>query len=149
MELQLDFSKHLPEHLTPSFDRVVTILTQTLPEWPRGTCLLTKERKGIFGIKLWDKSKGETLLGKKIDYFWKGDKFQDKISVYIRARPKLLRYTKPKYVTLVGFNDFPADKISNETLDTILKNFGDIIIPTSDVFAGMFLTGKKGSNRPK
>ena len=108
-----------------------------------GHLLTNKRTKGDFWYKVMGQIEGETLLGKKIDYFWKGDKFQDKISVYIRARPKLLRYTKPKYVTLVGFNDFPADKISNETLDTILKNFGDIIIPTSDVFAGMFLTGKK------
>ena len=143
MELQLDFSSHLPEHLTPGYDKVVSLLTQTVPQWPRGAAMLTRERKGIFNIKIWDKSKAALLLGQKVEYYYEGDKSSKKVSVKIQERPKNMRYKNPKYVTMMGFDRYPAEKISNEQLDTILSNYGSLIVRTQDVFADVFLTGKK------
>ena len=143
MELQIDFSQHLPKHLTPGYDKVVSLLTQTVSEWPRGSAMLTRENKGIFSIKLWDKTKAEKLVGKKIEFYYEGDKSAKKVTVTIEDKPKFLKYQNPKYITMTGFNRFPAEKVSNEQLDQILKNYGDIIVPTQDVFADLFLTGKK------
>ena len=63
--------------------------------------------------------------------------------VKIEEKPKFLKYKNPKYVTMTGFNKYQAEKVSNEQMDQILQNFGDIIVPTQDVFAAVFLTGKK------
>ena len=143
MELMLDFSSHLPQHLTPSYDKVVSLLTQTVIEWPKGAAMLSRAERGVFTIKVWDRSRGEKLLNKKIEYFYEGDKSSKKVSVKIVEKPKFLRYTKPKYVTITGFSNFPADQMENEQLDRILENYGTIIIPTQDVYAEIFLTGKK------
>ena len=83
------------------------------------------------------------LLGKKVEYYFEGDKSKKMIEVKIEEKPKHLRYTNPKYVTLVGLDRFPANQMTNEQLDNILGKFGDIIIPTQDVYAEIFLTGKK------
>ena len=65
MELALDFSAHLPEHLTPSYNKVVSLLTQTVSEFQKGSVMLIKERKGLFIIRVWDKTKGEKPTGIK------------------------------------------------------------------------------------
>ena len=143
MELVLDFSAHLPEHLTPSYNKVVSLLTQTVSEFPRGAAMLTKERKGVFVIKVWDKSKGEKLLGKKVEYYYEEEKSNKKVTIFIQERSKSMRFVNPKYVTMTGLNFFPASQVTNEQLDKILSNFGEILVPTQDVFANIFLTGKK------
>lgn len=143
MELQLDFSQFLPQHLTPSYDKVVTMLTQEVKDFPRGSALLTRERKGVFGIKIWDKTRGEKLLGKKVEFYYEGAKSQKKVTVEIEEKARNLRYQNPKYITMVGFERYQAQNISNDQMDKILANFGDIIVPTQDVFADVFLTGKK------
>ena len=144
MDLQLDFSTVLPEHLTPNFNKVVTILTQTLSDFPRGGAMLTKERRGVYAIKVYDKTKAEKLLGKKVEYYFEGDKSTKKVVITIQQKPAHFRYKNPKYVTMVGFDKFPAEKIENSQLDKILSAFGTIIVPTDDVYAAdIFLTGKK------
>ena len=103
MELQIDFTQSLPQHLAPNFDKVVSLLTQTVKEFPRGSALLTRGRKGVFEIKIWDKTRGEKLLGKKIDYYYEGDKSQKKVTVQIEQKPVSLRYKNPRYITITGF----------------------------------------------
>ena len=143
MDLQIDFSAVLPEHLTPNFNKVVSILTQTLPDFPRGGAMLTKERKGLYSIKVYDKAKAENLLGKKIEYFF-DDKSSKKVVLTIQEKPRIFRFKNPKYVTLLGFDRFPADKMENSQIDKILERFGKILVPTNDVYAAeIFLTGKK------
>ena len=143
MELQIDFTQSLPQHLAPNFDKVVSLLTQTVKEFPRGSALLTRGRKGVFEIKIWDKTRGEKLLGKKIDYYYEGDKSQKKVTVQIEQKPVSLRYKNPRYITITGFERLSAQGISNEQMDRVLSNFGEVIVPTQDVFADVFLTGKK------
>ena len=143
MELQLDFGSQLPQHLTPSFNKVVSLLTQTVSEWPRGSAMLTKEDKGIFAIKVWDKVKGDKLLGKNVVYYYEGDKSSKKVQITFQEKPKYLKYINPKYVTMTGFHKFPLNQINNEQIDKVMQNFGKIIVPTQDVFADIFLTGKK------
>ena len=143
MELMLDFGVHLASHLCPTYNKVVTLLTQTVKEWPKGSAMLTKADRGIYNIKVWDKARGQLLVGKKVEFYYEGDKSNKKVVVPIEERPKNLRYTNPKYVTLVGFERFPANMMTNEQLNGILGNFGDIIVPTQDVYAEIFLTGKK------
>ena len=143
MDLILDFGAQLTEHLAPSYNKVVSLLTQTVPEFPRGAAMLTKEKKGVFGLKIWDKSRAEKLLNKKVVYYYEEGKSNKNITVEIQERPKSQRFVNPKYVTMVGFNFFPASEITNEKLDKILTNFGNMIVPTQDVYAEVFLTGKK------
>ena len=139
MELQLDFSSCLPQHLTPKFDKVVSLLTQTVPQWPHGSAMLTKEnRGGVYTIKVWDKSKGEKLIGKKIDFHYNGEISADKVTVRIKEKPQTLRYKNPKYVTMTSFNRFPAENMTNEQIDKILQNGGTLIVPTQDVYAEYF-----------
>ena len=109
MDLQLDFSTVLPEHLTPNFNKVVTILTQTLSDFPRGGAMLTKERRGVYAIKVYDKTKAEKLLGKKVEYYFEGDKSTKKVVITIQQKPAHFRYKNPKYVTMVGFDKFPTE----------------------------------------
>ena len=143
MDLQLDFNAHLATHLCPSYNTVVTLLTQTVQEWPKGSAMLTQAGKGVFNIKVWDKARGEKLLGQKVEYYYEGDKSTKRVEVRIEEKPVYLRYTNPKYVTMVGLDRFPANQMTNEQIDNILGKFGDIIIPTQDVYAEIFLTGKK------
>ena len=144
MELQLDFSSHLPQRYLPSFDRIVSLLTQTVPDFPRGGAMLTRQGKGTFVIKVYDKTKAEKLMGKKIEYYYEGDKSQKKVSIPIQERKKKDQYVNPKYITMTGFDRFPAEQISNEQIDRALSNFGKILVPTQDVYGGdIFLTGKK------
>ena len=143
MELQLDFGAQLPKHLVPGYNKVVSLLTQTVSEWPKGAAMLSKEDKGVYGIKIWDKARGEKLIGKNITYYYEGEKSKKNITVFIQEKPKFLKYIRPKCVTMTGFNRFPLDQISNEQIDKILENFGQILIPTQDVYAELFLTGKK------
>ena len=143
MDLILDFGSQLPEHLTPAYNKVVSLLTQTVPEFPRGAAMLTKEKKGIFAIKIWDKSRAEKLLNKKVEYYYEEGKSNKCITVQIQERAKSMRFVNPKYVTMTGFNFFPASEVANDQLDKILGNFGEILVPTQDVFAEVFLTGKK------
>ena len=142
MDLILDFGAHLPKHLVPPYGKVVSLLTQTVSEWPKGSAMLTKEDRGIYAIKIWDKSKGEKLLNKKIVYHYDEAK-NKKVSVTIQQKPIFKRYVNPKYVTLMGFNASPADQIKNDQIDKILETFGEIIVPTEDVYAEIFMTGKK------
>ena len=142
MELELDFAAFLPTHLCPSYGKVVTLLNQTVSSWPKGSAMLTGN-KGIFTIKVYDKQKAQGLLGKKVEYFYEGDKSKKNIKVSIKEKEKFFRYVNPKYITLMGFERSPADLLTNEKIDAILKQFGDIIEPTQDVFAESFLTGKK------
>ena len=143
MDLQLDFGAQLPQHLVPGYNKVVSLLTQTVLEWPKGAAMLTRENKGIYAIRIWDKSKAEKLLGKSITYYYEGEKSKKNVIVTIQEKPKFHKYLNPKYVTLVGFHRFPLDQIKNEQIDKLLENFGQIIIPTEDVYADVFLTGKK------
>ena len=143
MEYVLDFSAHLPQHLTPSYDKVVTLLNQTVTSWVKGSAMLTRGQKGVYIIKVWDKLKGEALLGKSVDFYYEGDKSKKKVQVFIQEKPKFHKYNNPRYVTMIGFSNSPADKIENSQIDKVLENFGDIIIPTDDVYADIFLTGKK------
>ena len=142
MDLQLDFTIYLPTHLCPNYSKVVSLLNQTVAEWPKGSAMLTGNR-GVFNIKLWDKEKAKKLLGKKVVYYYEGDKSKENVKVTIKEKPSYLRYENPKYITVMGFDRSPADLLTNEQLDKILEQFGTIIDPTQDVFAESFLTGKK------
>lgn len=145
MELMIDFSVVLPENLSPNYNQVVTLLNQTVANWPKGSAVLTRGRKGVFNIKIWDSEKGKKLVNQKLQYYYEGDKSQKFVTVKIVEKPKFLRFQNPKYVTLVGFESFPASLISNAELDGFLGNFGTIINPTEDVFAmgEIFTTGKR------
>ena len=145
MELQLDFGAQLPQHLTPGYNKVVQLLTQTVAEWPRGSAMLTKENRGVYSIKIWDKVKAEKLLDKSVIYYYEGDKSPKTVKVPFLEKPMFLKYVNPKYVTMTGFHRFPLDQISNEQIDKVIENFGKIIIPTQDVFSSIFLAGKKKS----
>ena len=139
MNLQLNFADYLPTHLCPSYTKVVSLLNQTVAEWPKGSAMLTGNR-GVFTIKLWDKSKGEKLVGKKVEYFYEGEASTKSVK---QEKPTYLRYVNPKYITLVGFERTPADLLIDDNIDRVLKEFGTIINTTQDVFAENFLTGKK------
>ena len=143
MELILDFGAHLPSHLCPSYNIVVTLLTQTVNEWPKGSAMLTKNNRGCFTIKAWDKARAEKLIGKKVEYYYEGDKSNKKVEVKIQEKTNSMRYVNPKFITIIGFDRFPANQMTNEQLDNILGNYGDVIIPVQDVYADIFLTGKK------
>ena len=138
----MDFTAFLPTHLCPTYGKVVTLLNQTVPAFPKGSAMLTGN-KGIFTINLWDKSRAEGVLGEKVEYFYEGDKSKKSIKVTIKEKERFFRYVNPKYITLMGFEKSPADMLTNEKIDGILKQFGDIIVPTQDVYAESFLTGKK------
>ena len=104
--------------------------------------MLTGNR-GIYTIKLWDKVKAEKLIGQKVEYFYEGERSKASIKVTITEKPSYQRYHNPKYVTIMGFDRSPAEKITNASIDKTLQQFGDIIVPTQDVYAENFLTGKK------
>ena len=142
MEFELDFSAFLASHLCPKYTKVVSLLNQTVTQWPKGSAMLTGS-KGVYTIKVWDEKKGEKLLGQKVEYFYDGDKSAKSVKVTIKQKPKYQRYTNPKYITIVGFDRSPAELLTNEKIDSILGQFGDIIVPTQDVYAESFLTGKK------
>ena len=74
MDLQIDFAAFLPQMYLPTYDKVISLLTQTVPDFPRGGAMLTRVGKGVFSIKVYDKTKAEKLLGKKIEYYYEGDK---------------------------------------------------------------------------
>ena len=120
MELELDFAAFLPTHLCPTYGKVVTLLNQTVSAWPKGSAMLTGN-KGIFTIKLWDNSKAEGVLGEKVEYFYEGDKSRKSIKVTIKEKERFYRYVNPKYITLMGFERSPADMLTNEKIDAILK----------------------------
>ena len=44
---------------------------------------------------------------------------------------------------LPGFDRWQAQDITNDQVDSTMRQFGDIIVPSQDVFAECFLTGKK------
>ena len=60
----MDFANFLPTHRCPPYAKVVSLLNQTVSQWPKGAAMLTGNR-GIYTIKLWDKAKGLQLIGKK------------------------------------------------------------------------------------
>ena len=142
MELELDFAAFLPTHLCPNYSKVVTLLNQTVSQWPKGAAMLTGNR-GIFTIKLFDKEKGEKLLGKKVEFFYEGDRSTASVKAEIKVKQRYQRYQNPKYVTITGFDRWPAEQLTNDQIDSTMQQFGDIIVPTQDVFAENFLTGKK------
>ena len=142
MELEINFANFLPTHLCPSYNKVVSLLTQTVSQWPKGAAMLTGNR-GIYTIKLWDKAKAFQLIGKKVEFAYEGEKSKKIVKVAITEKPSYKRYTNPKYVTIMGFERSPADQISNAGIDRTLQQFGSIIVPTADVYAENFLTGKK------
>jgi len=142
MELQLDFAAFLPTHLCPNYSKVVTLLNQTVSQFPRGAAMLTG-RNGTYTIKLWDKSKAEKLIGKKVEFFYEGDRSTASVKAEIQEKVRYQRYQNPKYVTIMGFDRWPAEQLSNDQIDNTMQQFGDIIVPTQDVYAENFLTGKK------
>ena len=142
MELELNFANFLATHLCPSYTKVVSLLNQTVSKWPKGAAMLTGNR-GIFTIKLFDKAKAFDLIGKKVEFFYEGEKSRKSVKVAITEKPSYQRYTNPKYVTIMGFERRPADQISNASINKTLQQFGKIIVPTEDVYAENFLTGKK------
>ena len=142
MELELNFAAFLATHLCPAYNKVVSLLNQTVTQWPKGSAMLTGY-KGIYTIKVWDKKKGEKLLGQKVKYFYEGDKSTKSVTVTIKVKPTFQRYVNPKYITITGFDRSPAELLTNEKIDSILGQFGKVIVPTQDVFAESFLTGKK------
>ena len=142
MELELNFANFLSTHLCPSYSKVVSLLNQTVSQWPRGAAMLTGNR-GVYTIKVWDKTKGEKLIGQKVEYFYEGERSKTSIKVAIKEKPSYQRYVNPKYVTIMGFDRSPAEGITNDNIDKVMQQFGDIIVPTQDVYAENFLTGKK------
>ena len=66
------------------------------------------------------------------------------VKVAIQEKVRTKKWTKPWYVTLMGFDREPADTLSNNKVDNLLSQFGTIIEPTQDVFAE-----KEGENRPE
>ena len=99
MELELDFAAFMPTSLCPSYSKVVTLLNQTVSSWPKGSAMLTGN-KGIFTIKVYDKSKAQGLLGKKVEYFYEGDKSKKNIKVSIKEKEKFFRYAGTKIVAV-------------------------------------------------
>ena len=142
MELELDFTAFLPTHLCPTYTKVVSLLNQTVSAFPKGAAMLTGNR-GIFTIKVYDKVKAKDLVGKAVQYFYEGEKSNKFVKVVIQEKVRTQRWTKPRYVTLMGFDREPADTLSNNKVDKLLSQFGTVIEPTQDVFAENFLTGKK------
>ena len=142
MELMIDFSQHLPKHMIPPYRKMVSLLTQTVPEFTRGSAMLTQGRNGQFHLKVYDKIKGNQLLGRKIDYFPEEGK-NHMISIPIQENKPSQRYKNPKNITMVGFDRYPANQIENAQLDDILKHHGLIINRTEDIYSEVFLTGKK------
>ena len=90
MDLQLDFGAQLPQHLVPGYNKVVSLLTQTVLEWPKGAAMLTRENKGIYAIRIWDKSKAEKLLGKSITYYYEGEKSKKNVIVTIQENQSFI-----------------------------------------------------------
>ena len=142
MELELNFAAHLTTHLCPSYSKVVSLLNQTVSQWPKGSAMLTGN-KGIFTIKLWDREKAEKLKGQKVEYFYEGEKSKKSVKVAITEKSRYHKYNNPKYITIMGFDRSPGELLTNEKMDNIMLQFGDIIDPTQDVYAEHFLTGKK------
>ena len=75
-------------------------------------------------IKVYDKARGEKLIGQKVEYFHEGDRSNKSVQVKIEERPEIFKCKNPKYITLVGFNRYPAESISNDTMYKIFQNFG-------------------------
>ena len=143
MELMVDFSQHLPKHMIPPYRKMVSLLTQTVPEFTKGAAMLTQGRNGVFFLKVYDKIKGNSLIGRKIDYFPDEDR-NASVTVLIQEKKQVnQQYKNAKNITLVGFERFPANQIENHQLDEILKKHGNIINKTEDVYSDVFLTGKK------
>ena len=138
----MDFTAFLPTHLCPTYAKVVSLLNQTVSAFPKGAAMLTGNR-GIFTIKVYDKSKANNLVGKVVQYFYEGEKSKKCVKVAIQEKVRTKRWTKPRYVTLMGFDREPADTLSNNKVDNLLSQFGTIIEPTQDVFAENFLTRKR------
>ena len=144
MELQIDVGSFLPKHQVPSFNKMVSLLTQTCPEFTKGAAMLLRDnQRGIFTIKVWDKKKGKNLQGKKIDYYPEEGKSKKKVSLVMEEKIQTKRYNNPKYLTMVGFQRYPNNQLSNDQINNILKQYGTIIEPTDDVYAEVFMTGKK------
>ena len=141
MELELNFANFLATHLCPPYSKVVSLLNQTVAQWPKGAAMLTGY-KGIYTIKLWDEEKVKHLLGQKVEFFYGGESSSRSVKVPITKKPIRKRYTNPKYVTITGF-DRVAEEITNSEVDKVLQQFGTIIVPTQEVFAENFRTGKK------
>ena len=74
MDLQIDFAAFLPQMYLPTYDKVISLLTQTVPDFPRGGAMLTRAGKGVFSIKDFDKTKAEKMLGKRIEYYYEEGK---------------------------------------------------------------------------
>ena len=142
MELMIDFSQFLPKHLIPPYRKMVSLLTQTVPEFTRGAAMLTQGRNGIFYPKVFDKVKGNSLIGRKINFYPEDDK-NTVVSVPIQEKKVSQRYKNAKNITLVGFDRFPANQVENSQLDEIFKRHGTIINNTEDIYSEVFLTGKK------
>ena len=110
--------------------------------------MLTQGRNGIFYLKVFDKVKGNSLIGRKIN-FYPDDEKNTVVSVPIQEKKVSQRYKNAKNITLVGFDRFPANQVENSQLDEIFKRHGTIINNTEDIYSEVFLTGKKkGENRP-
>ena len=90
MELMVDFSQHLPKHMIPPYRKMVSLLTQTVPEFTKGAAMLTQGRNGVFFLKVYDKIKGNSLIGRKIDYFPDEDR-NASVTVLIQEKS---RYSK-------------------------------------------------------
>ena len=147
MELMVDFSQHLPKHMIPPYRKMVSLLTQTVPEFTKGAAMLTQGRNGVFFLKVYDKIKGNSLIGRKIDYFPDEDR-NASVTVLIQEKKQVnQQYKNAKNITLVGFERFPANQIENHQLDEILKKHGNIINKTEDVYLDVFLTGKDAGKR--
>ena len=87
MELLIDVGSLLPKHQVPSYNKMVTLLTQTCPEFTKGAALLLKDnQRGTFTIKVWDKEKGKKLIGKKVDYYFEGDSSNKKVGLIIEEK---------------------------------------------------------------
>ena len=141
MELMIDFSQFLPKHLIPPYHKMVSLLTQTVPEFTRGAAMLTQGRNGIFYLKVFDKVKGNSLIGRKIN-FYPDDEKNMVVSVPIQEKKVNMRYKNAKNITLVGFERFPANQVENSQLDEIFKRHGTLINNTEDIYSEVFLTGK-------
>ena len=83
MELEINFANFLPTHLCPSYNKVVSLLNQTVSQWPKGAAMLTGNR-GIYTIKLWDKAKAFQLIGKKVEFAYEGEKSKKSVNRHHR-----------------------------------------------------------------
>ena len=69
----MDFPSFLPQIYLPTYHKVISPLTHTVPDYPRGGAMVTRAGKGVFSIKVYDKNKVRKLLGKKLGYYYEGD----------------------------------------------------------------------------